>query len=349
MLLRYHRSMPTFGLAFFMCLTTSIGVSACHQESASVNVEGIVGTATWHATLSHPPQNVTADQVQTGLDKVLTAANHTIASWETSSELSRFNQYQGTDWFNVSPDLAQLVRLTLQVSEQSGGVYDVTVGPLIKLWGFSADGIAQDRVPSPAEIAAARAKVGYHKLQVRLDPPALRKSQADIRVELASVADGFAADQAGHYLESLGVQQYMVEVAGEVRTRGNSPRGDAWRIGVEKPLDLGRAVQQGIQLQNAGLATSGDYRNFFTEKGKRYSHTLDPATGYPVQHNLASVSVLANEAALADAYATTLMAMGEVKGKAFADQLGLTAYFIWRTDKGFDVYPTAKFMPVLIP
>ena len=344
MQLQQKRLMPTFGLAFFML----VSLSACQQKTAdNVKLEGMVGTAMWHATIVQPAPAVDVDVLQTGLDKTLSQANQMIATWQPDSEISQFNQYQGQDWFPVSPALAQLVQTTLAVSEQSNGVYDVTIGPLIKLWGFSANGTAQDHVPAPADIDAARAKVGYHKLAVRLNPAALRKTQADVRVELASVADGFAVDQAGQYLEAQGVKNYMVEVAGEIRTRGLSQRGDAWRIGIEKPIDLARDVQMGIALDNAGLATSGDYRNFFTENGKRYSHTVDPASGYPVQHSLASVSVIAEQATLADAYATLLMALGEEKGKTFADQQGLKAYFIWRTDHGFATYATSSFPSAL--
>ena len=346
MLLHQYRLMPTFGLAFFMLFTTT----SCEKTvPPPVQLEGMVGTATWHVTVNEPSVALDRQTLTQALDQVLQRTNQTIASWDATSELSRFNQSPSTDWVTVSPELAQLVHLTLQISEQSAGIYDVTVGPLIKLWGFSASGTQQDHVPSQAEIDTARAKVGYHKLQVRLDPPALRKSQADLKVELASVADGFAVDQVGQYLESRGIANYMVEVAGEIRTRGNSPRGDHWRIGIEKPIELGRAVQQGIHLQKAGLATSGDYRNFFTEQGKRYSHTLNPATGYPVQHSLASVSVIADDATTADAYATTLMAMGEAQGRTFAEQHHLKAYFIWRTDTGFASYATPQFAPAMLP
>jgi thiamine biosynthesis lipoprotein len=332
--------MPALGLAFFIWVVAMSGCSG--KSSAALYLEGAQGTAQWHVTVSDPKGN-SPETLQAGIEVVLARVNGQIGSWDAASEISRFNQYQGTDWFPVSADLAGLVSQTLKVSEESGGVYDVTVGPLIKLWGFRGGEPAKDRVPGKAEIDAARAKVGFHKLQVRAEPPALRKSQADAVVELASVADGFAADQVGHYLESLGIQHYMAEVAGEIRTRGISPRGDKWQIAIEKPLDLGRAVQQGISLDNSGLATSGDYRNFFTENGRRYSHTIDPTTGEPEAYNLASVSVLAPEATMADAYATLLMALGEVKGRAFAEQHGITAYFIWRTDAGFEVYATAGF------
>ncbi|UOG93143.1 MAG: FAD:protein FMN transferase [Candidatus Thiothrix sulfatifontis] len=329
-----------------LCLGALLLLAGCEQRSSAWQLEGMQGTALWHVTLTDPPERLTQPELQTGLNQTFAKTNQWLATWDETSVLAQFNRYQGTDWFAVAPELAQLVELTLQISQQSNGVYDVTVGPLIKLWGFNSHE-SKTVVPEQAAIDAARAKVGYQKLQVRLEPPALRKSQADILVNLSSVADGFAADQAGRYLETLGVHDYMVEIAGEVRTRGVSPRGDAWRIAIEKPVEEGRVIQQGVDLQNAGLATSGDYRNFFVKGGKRYSHTVNPATGAPVTHALASVSVVAAEATLADAYATLLMALGEQQGKTFADAHGINAYFIWRTDQGFATADTAGFRRVL--
>jgi len=329
-----------------LCLSVLLLLAACEQRSPAWYLEGMQGTALWHVTLTHPPATLNQAELQSGLNQTFAQTNQWLATWDETSVLAQFNRYQGTDWFAVAPELAQLVELTLQLSQQSNGVYDVTVGPLIKLWGFNSH-TGVTAVPEQTAIDAARAKVGYQKLQVRLEPPALRKSQADILVNLTSVADGFAADQAGRYLEALGVRDYMVEIAGEVRTRGLSPRGDAWHIAIEKPVEEGRVIQQGVNLQEAGLATSGDYRNFFVEGGKRYSHTVNPATGSPVTHNLASVSVVAADATLADAYATLLMALGEQQGKTFADTHGINAYFIWRTDQGFETADTVGFRQVL--
>lgn len=339
-----YRKMPAFGLAF--CILISL-LTACGKP-AGMQLEGMHGTALWHVTLTDNPAGVDAATLTAGITQALSKTTQQIAGWDKSSEISRFNAHQGTDWFAVSPDVARLSELALRLSAESAGVYDITIRPLITLWGFGSAQESADHVPAAEAIAAARARVGYQKLQVQREPPALRKTQADLHVELASLADGFATDSVGEYLESLGVANYMVEIAGEIRTRGSSPRGDAWRVAIEKPLDDGRAVQQGIRLHNAGLATSGDYRNFFMKDGKRYSHTLDPATGYPVTHRLASVSVVAQQGAEADAYATLLMAMGEVKGKAFADQHGLAAYFVWRSETGFAVYATPAFTQLLL-
>lgn len=305
---------------------------------------------TWHVTVLEHQRPSQRKLLQADIEQLLIGVNASMSTWLPDSELSQFNQSVSTEWFAVSPDLVTVVESAAAVSELSNGAFDVTVGPLISLWGF---GKAQRNdlahvIPTQSEIDNARARVGYQKLSFRAKPPAIRKSHADLYVNLSAIAKGFGVDKIGEYLESQGIQHYMAEIGGEVRTRGQSPRGDAWRIAIEKPIALGRAIQQGVKLENAGLATSGDYRNFFTHDGQRYSHTLDPQTGYPVKHSLASVSVLADTTMLADAYATMLMAMGEVRGRDFADQQGIAAYFMWRTDDGFEHYATNGFKASLI-
>lgn len=304
---------------------------------------------TWHITLV-TPANSKRDlaELRQGIEQILLQIDQQMSNWRQDSEISRFNAAQTTDWFPVSLDLVKVVEAAQQVSQFSQGTYDITVGPLVRLWGFGSDKKTEAKAPADAEIQAVLAKVGYQKLTVQTSPPALRKARADMYVDLASIAPGYAVDLIGQYFEQQGIKDYMVELGGEVRTLGKSPRGDDWRIGIEKPVDLGKAVQQGMLLANAGLSTSGDYRDFFVENGKRYSHTIDTSTGYTASHNLASVSVVAENTTLADAYSTMLMAMGEVKGKAFADQQQLKAYFIWRTDQGFETYATASFKPLLL-
>ena len=338
----FKPALLALGLAALMWL------SGCESKHEFVKLEGLQGTATWHVTITNPPVDKSVEQLQQGLDQALKHTNQILGTWDPNSEISQFNQNPSTDWIPVSKELAYVVNVALRLSVESQGLYDVTVGPLLTLWGFKKGEPAEGVVPSQAEIAAAKAKMGYQKLQVRLDPPALRKTQADLNIELASLADGYATDLAGEYLESLGIQDYMIEVAGEVRTRGKSPRDDDWRIAIEKPLEIGRIVQQGVGLRNVGLATSGDYRNFFVAEGKRYSHTLNPILGTPVQHRLASVSVLAETGLLADAYATLLMVLGDEQGKQFAATHNLAAYFIWRTEQGFESYATSSFTPALI-
>lgn len=304
---------------------------------------------TWHVTLTELPQHTTPQALQQGLEQVFKTVNAQMSTWQTDSELSRFNQSTSTDWISVWPDVARVVATALTLSQQSDGYYDITVGPLVNLWGFGpGENAANAVVPDATAIQAALKRVGYQKLQVTEHPPALRKTQADVYVDLSSIAKGYGVDQARLYLESQGVQNGMVEIGGEVTAWGKSPRGDAWHIAIEQPNDHGRTVQQGVNLTDKGLATSGDYRNFFVQHGKRYSHTIDPKTGYPVTNKLASVSVLAENTMLADGYATLLMALGLERARQFAQQHQLAAYFIWRTEQGFATEASAAFKPYLM-
>lgn len=336
--------------AWMLALICVFLLSACgSKEQKSLRLQGASMGTTWHITLV-PKADTSPDAtvLVAGVEQILLRIDEQMSNWRKDSEISRFNEAQTTDWFPVSLDLVKLVQAAQQVSQFSNGVYDITVGPLVRLWGFGSDKKTATKAPTDADIQAALAKVGYQKLTTQESPPALRKTRVDMYVDLASIAPGYAVDLIGKYFEQQGIKDYMVELGGEVRTLGKSPRGDDWRIGIEKPVDLGKAVQQGMILANAGLSTSGDYRDFFVENGKRYSHTLDTSTGYTANHSLASVSVVAENTALADAYSTMLMAMGEIKGKAFADQQQLKAFFIWRTEKGFETYATASFQPLLL-
>lgn len=331
-------------LALSCLLLTACG----SKEQDSIRLQGETMGTTWHITLvPSPTAKYDAKELHAEVEQILERIDEQMSNWRQDSEISRFNQTPSSEWFPVSPDLVKLVQAAQQVSQLSAGVYDITVGPLVNLWGFGSQEKAQTK-PTEVEIKAALAKVGYQKLLTQENPPALRKTQSDIYVDLASIAPGYAVDLLAEHFEQQGINNYMVEVGGEVRALGQSPRSDDWRIGIEKPVDLGHAVQQGMKLINAGLSTSGDYRDFFIENGKRYSHTIDTSSGYTVSHSLASVSVVAENATLADAYSTMLMAMGELKGKAFADQHQLKAFFIWRTDQGFETYATAGFQPLLL-
>ncbi len=348
-LLRRMLRQSTLMPAWMLALACLVLLTACSsKESTAVRLQGESMGTTWHITfLPNPRLTKDAKVLRAGVDAILVRIDEQMSNWRKDSEISRFNQAQVTEWFPVSLDLVKVVAAAQQVSQLSKGVYDITVGPLVNIWGFGSTKKAETK-PTDAEIQTALAKVGYQKLFTQEQPPALRKALPEMYVDLASIAPGYAVDLIGQYFEQQGIKDYMIELGGEVRTLGKSPRGDDWRIGIEKPVDLGNAVQQGMRLVNAGLSTSGDYRDFFIENGKRYSHTIDTTTGYTASHSLASVSVVAENTTLADAYSTMLMAMGEIKGRAFADQHQLKAFFIWRTDKGFETYATAGFQPLLL-
>jgi len=265
------------------------------------------------------------DKVQQCLDDV----NARMSTYRADSEVSRFNRTDSTDWFPVSADTAQVVGAALQVSEQTGGAFDITVGPLVNLWSFGPD-FRPSGIPSPEAIEAARANVGFQWLSVRLDPPALRKQVASLHIDLSAIAKGFAVDAVGQLLEEAGFDGYMVEVGGEVLARGTKADGQPWRIGVEQPVVGERRLHSVVALADRSLATSGDYRNVFQWEGELYSHEIDPRTGWPVRHGVAAVSVLSDSAMWADAYATGLLIMPPEEAWRLANKLELEIMLVER-------------------
>jgi len=283
---------------------------------------------------------------QAEIDAELDAVNAQMSTWLEDSELSRFNATAPDDWYRVSSALARVVATARQISAGSGGALDVTVAPLVNLWGFGPDG-RPAAPPSEAALAEARARTGWQALEVRLEPPALRKAQP-LTVDLSAVAKGHGVDRVARLLDDRHCPDYLVDIGGELRSRGASPRGQRWRVGVEvpDPGSLG-AVQRVLALQDQGLATSGDYRNFIDFDIGRLSHTIDPRSGRPVTHGLASVTVAHESALLADGWATALLVLGPERGWALAREQGLAALFIERTADGFEERYTEAFEPLL--
>jgi thiamine biosynthesis lipoprotein len=230
--------------------------------------------------------------------------------------------------------LAEAVGEAESMSRASGGAFDVTMGPLVRAWGFGAGAVEERAAPAPAEIERLRASVGYRKLELRLGPPALRKSVPTLHVDLDGIAPGIAVDRIVAGLERLGVGDYLVELGGEVRARGRSPAGRPWRVAVEAPLPGERRPWTLVELDRVAVSTSGDYRDFRELDGRRISHTIDPRTAAPVVHELASVTVLHASAASADAWSTALMVLGPEEGMALARRVELAALFIARMPDG---------------
>lgn len=289
-------------------------------------------------------------ELQAAIDAELQAVNDEMSTYQADSELSRFNASPAQQDFQASPHLFEIVALAQQIGEQSGGAFDVTVGPLVDAWGFGP-GDRELRVLSEQELAELREVVGHDKLILDRAKQTLRKTVPGLRVDLSAIAKGHGCDRVAALLEAGGWQNYMVEIGGEVWARGSNPKGEPWKVGVERPTadaSGSRVVQAVVGVRDAGVATSGDYRNYWERDGVRYSHTLDPRTGRPVVHELASVTVVHPEsAALADAWATALNVLGTAEGLALAEQRGLAAYFVVRTEAGFAVRSSSAFAPYL--
>jgi len=284
------------------------------------------------------------DRVQAAIAARLAEVDQRMSTYRDDSELSRFNRAAAGEPFAASPELLEVFRIAQAVSEASGGAFDVTVGPLVAAWGFGANARTPGS-PSAAELAALRARVGFHRIALDLDAGTLTKRSAGVVCDLSAIAKGYGVDQVAVALRSLGYAGFLVEVGGEVRAAGRRADGDAWRVAIERPQSGERGIWDVMELRDGALATSGDYRNFYElPDGRRISHTIDPQTGRPVEHPLASVSVLDAEAVWADAWATALNVLGPDAGYALAEARGLAAYFISHTaDGGFRARETPAF------
>lgn len=300
---------------------------------------------TYHITLVSESPDWAADQLMSDIDSVLERVNDQMSTYRPDSELSRFNRYAAFAPFSVSPDTALVVEEALRLGRMTGGALDVTVGPLVNLWGFGPDG-RPERVPTQREIEHTRQRTGLNKLFTSTH--ALQKREPTLYVDLSAIAKGYGVDVVADYLRDQGIDNFMVEIGGELRTMGFNHKRLDWRIAVEKPVQGSRAIQRIVTPKNNGLATSGDYRNYFEQDGIRYSHTIDPATGKPIDHRLVSVTVVHPSAMTADGLATALMVMGPERGLEFARSKRLAVLIMVKTNQGFVEYNTPEFSPFLV-
>lgn len=288
--------------------------------------------------MTEPERTATHAAIRAALDDV----DQRMSTYKPDSELSRFNRHQPGEPFTFSADVIGVFLLAQEVSEASGGAFDVTVGPFVNAWGFGP--VKQARPPTDAEIAAVRPSVGYRLLAIDAAAGTIAKARPGVYADLSAIAKGYGVDQVARVLDARGIERYMVEVGGEVRVKGKNAAGVPWQVGIERPDEAARRVQLVVPMTNLSMATSGDYRNYFEKDGRRFSHEIDPTTGHPIRHRLASVTVLAPECALADAYATALLVLGPERGYALALERGLAAYFIERRPEGgFAERQTAAF------
>jgi len=282
------------------------------------------------------------DGVRRAIETELRVVDEAMSTWRPDSELSRFNAHASTEPFPVSSEVLSVFRVAAEISELSDGAFDITVGPVVTAWGFGAT----NRVPGPPaaeELDRLRGRVGYQLVEVRAG--ALRKSRGDVTCDLSAIAKGFAVDRVAEALSRLGYRDHLVEVGGEIRARGRRLDGGAWRVAIERPDAGAQDAFDVLLLRDVSLATSGDYRNFFDSGEQRYSHTIDPRTARPIEHALASVSVLHQDAVYADALATALNVLGPEAGYSLAEREGLAALFIVReSDAEFSARATPAFV-----
>jgi thiamine biosynthesis lipoprotein len=315
-----------------LTLALAAGVlAACgaNQDAQTIELRGAVMGTTWSVRLAHPPNDADVRELAAGIERMLAEVDGRMSTWKPTSEVSRFNANPTTDWLALSPATVEVLQAARDVSMRSRGAFDVTVGPLVDAWGFGSEPRAH--LPTGDELARLREDVGWQKLDVRGQPPSVRKAVPGVRVDLSALAKGYAIDRVVALLEARGYRNALVELGGEVAARGRRTDGMLWRVGIERPVDGESSVHRTVRLANRALATSGDYRRYVMQDGRRLSHVVDPRTGRPVRHQLASATVIAPNAMEADAWATALMVLGPQEGLAVARREQLDVLLLsWR-------------------
>lgn len=334
-----------FGLAYKTRLSASffalvlLLVSGCAEKQPQTSFAGATMGTTYHIKIVDGVAE--PDKLHARIDTLLQAVNQSMSTYIEDSEINRFNRAQPGEPFAVSAGFCKVLSLSKQVFEMTGGAFDPTVRPLVDLWGFGPEN-HPDRIPAQQQITDILGRIGFQHVRMNCEELFAEKDKA-VTLDLSAIAKGFGVDEVASLLAGEGYTNYMVEIGGEVKLAGHNSQGDKWHIAVEKPDALSRTVQKVLVLSDTGMATSGDYRNYFEKDGVRYSHTIDPKTGEPIRHNLASVTVIHPDTAMADGLATAFMVMGYEKANKVAEKLEISAYFLVRENMDYSEHATSGF------
>jgi FAD:protein FMN transferase len=318
-----------------LLLIMIVGMSGCSKKKEPIHLEGFAQGTTYHITYFAKDSNVAeknqdspdSNAISLAIKNELNRLDTSISNYRGDSDIEKLNAQTSTDIQTTSEEIVYLIAISRAISKASKGCYDITIKPLFDLWGFKQDAL---KIPNNDTLQATLAQVGIDKL-ISLDKNHLQKTIAKLRIDLSSLGQGYSVGKIATILEQRGITQYLVEIGGELKTRGKKPDGADWRIALEKPLPNERTLEKIVAFHSGeplSMMTSGTYRHFFDYQGKRYSHILDARTGKPVEHNTVSVTVFHPDPTLADAWSTALLCLGSDEGLKIADDNAIAALYI---------------------
>ena len=331
-------------------------LAACDSSTPSVKpaapaatvLEGKTMGTFWRVSIMNVDAR-RADELRGKIQSQLDADDQLLSTYKNDSALMRFNLSNSTSLWPVSEAMADIVTEALHIGYKTNGAMDITVGPLVNLWGFGPTK-QPEKIPDQAQIDDARARTGLQHLTVinQYGQQYLQKDIPDLFVDLSTVGEGYAADHLAALMAQEGISRYLVSVGGALVSRGLNASDQPWRVAIQKPTDTQNAVQAVVDINGHGISTSGSYRNYYELDGKRLSHVIDPQTGRPIEHNLVSVTVIAPTALEADTWDTGLMVLGPEKAKEVVRQEGLAVYMITREGETFKTWMSPQFQSFLI-
>ncbi|MDB5983778.1 MAG: hypothetical protein JWQ69_4793 [Pseudomonas sp.] len=314
-------------------------LTACGSGDSLESFGGPTMGSTYSIKYVRGPGGPNVADVQPEVEAILAQVDQQMSTYRSDSDIERFNVLPANSCQPMPSGVLQLVRYGEQLSVDSQGSYDLTVEPLLDLWGFGPQARVE-RVPTAEQITEVLQRVGHGHLRIEGDRLC---KDASVEVDFNSIAAGYAVDLISARLQALGIHSFLAEATGELKAVGKKPDGSPWRVALEAPRDDQQVAEKVVDLDGYGVSTSGDYRNYFEQGGQRYSHTFDALTGAPIVHALASVTVIDHSALVADGLSTLLLILGPERGWAYAEEHKIAAFFVIRADKGFIIRSNPEF------
>ena len=324
----------------FVLFLQACGQSNTPLETINGRTMGTTYTLKFTYNQQSSESTPTRAQIEEAIQDELVQINALMSTYIEDSELSLLNKAPANTPFEVSDQTAFVINEALRINTLSEGMLDITVGPLVNLWGFGPQS-RPEILPSKEDLALISRYVGVDKFSIKGN--VVKKAHSKVYIDLSTIAKGYAVDRLALILEKRGITNYLVEIGGEMRLSGTKPNNQQWLVAIEKPSTTERSAQSVISIGNNAIASSGDYRNYFEDEGVRYSHLIDPSTGAPIQHNLVSVSVVAKSCMTADGLATALIVLGKERGFTIAEKNNIAALFITKEGEDFVEYPTSAY------
>ena len=328
-----------FNIRILIVIIFTILMACSSPENQETYISGPTMGTTYNVKFVSV-DGVEQQKLKREIDQSLLNINQLMSTYIKDSELSRFNQWRSVEPFPMSAQTLDVLIEAKRLGAMSAGLLDVTVGPLVNLWGFGPQN-RPEKVPTEKLIDTTRQKVGLDKLKIGTTWAS--KSHPDLYIDLSTIAKGYAVDKLAELLQTFSINNYLVEIGGEMRLAGQKASGKPWKIAIEKPETEQRSIQKIISVGDNAVATSGDYRNYYEQNGVRYSHLINPTTGYPIKHNLVSVTVIHASSMTADGLATALNVMGKEKALELAEKDGIAVLLITKEKDGFTEYTSSKF------
>ena len=330
---------------FFFIFIFFITFSCSKNQNYNAQIKGNTMGTYYFIEVVEVSSKLHIDKIKIEIEDTLKMANKILSNWDNNSEISKINKNKTTMPIKLSNELNKVFKTANKINIKSNGFFDLTLDPIIDIWGFGYESKKLETIPSDEQIKNALSLVGQQSLlKFNFDNNELTKKNKNLKINLSSIGKGFGIDLIGKKLDQLGIDNYIINIGGDILTKGHNKKNEDWIIGVENPNLKEKLIKEIVNLTDKGLATSGDYKNFFTKNGKKYSHIINPNTGKPITHSTKSVTVIHKNSMKADGWATALLALGSVDGLKIAEKEKIAVLFIDNIDNKLIKFESNAFL-----